>query len=135
MIIGYYFMILRNLILIIISKCFYQHHNNSEHGHFSRSETESNFHVTFQKPHCVKSVQIWSFFQSIFSCIRTEYEDLLHKSQYSVGIWENMYQKKLRIWALFTQCQLSEVSYILGNFPRIYPAIAGGNEASVDYLS
>ena len=29
--------------------------------------------------HCVKSVQIRSFFWSVFSCIRTEYGDLLHK--------------------------------------------------------
>ena len=29
--------------------------------------------------HCVKSVQIRSFFWSEFSCIRTEYGDLLHK--------------------------------------------------------
>ena len=29
--------------------------------------------------HCVKSVQIRSFFWSVFSCVRTEYGDLLHK--------------------------------------------------------
>ena len=29
--------------------------------------------------HCVKSVQIRNFFWSVFSCIRTEYGDLLHK--------------------------------------------------------
>ena len=29
--------------------------------------------------HCVKSVQIRSFLWSVFSCIRTEYGDLLHK--------------------------------------------------------
>ena len=34
--------------------------------------------------HCVKSVQIWSYFWSIFSRIRTEYGDLLHKSLYSI---------------------------------------------------
>ena len=39
--------------------------------------------------HCVKSVQIRSFFWSVFSCIRTEYED----SPYSVGIQENTDQK------------------------------------------
>ena len=44
--------------------------------------------------HCVKSVQIKSFFWSIFSCIRTES---------SVQIKENTNQKKLRIWTLFTQ--------------------------------
>ena len=48
--------------------------------------------------HCVKSVQIGRFFWSVFSCIRTEYGDLLRKSLYSVRIQENMDQKKLRIW-------------------------------------
>ena len=37
--------------------------------------------------HCVKSVQILSFFWSVFSCIWTE----------------NLDQKKLRIWTFFTQ--------------------------------
>ena len=53
--------------------------------------------------HYVKSVQIASFFWSVFSCIWTEYGDLLHKSLYSVQIQENTAQKKLRIWTLFTQ--------------------------------
>ena len=53
--------------------------------------------------HCVKSVQIWSFFWSVFSRIWIEYVDLLRKSQYSVQVWENMDQKKLRIWTFFTQ--------------------------------
>ena len=43
--------------------------------------------------HCVKSVKIPSFFWSIFFCIWLEYEDLLRKSLYSVGIRENMDQK------------------------------------------
>ena len=49
-------------------------------------------------------VQIRSFFWSVFSCIWTEYGDLLRKSLYSVQIQENADQKKLRIWTLFTQC-------------------------------
>ena len=36
--------------------------------------------------HCVKSIQIRSYFWSVFSCIRTEYGDLLRKSLYSVRI-------------------------------------------------
>ena len=36
--------------------------------------------------HCVKSVKIWSFFWSVFSCIRTEYKDLRSKIPYSVRI-------------------------------------------------
>ena len=30
--------------------------------------------------HCVKSVQVWSFFWSVFSCIQTEYGDLRRNS-------------------------------------------------------
>ena len=53
--------------------------------------------------HCVKSVQIRSFFRSVFSSIWTEYGDLWLKSPYSVRILENTDQKKLRIWTRFTQ--------------------------------
>ena len=35
-------------------------------------------------PHCVKSVQIQSYFWSVFSCIRIEFEDLRSKSLYSI---------------------------------------------------
>ena len=53
--------------------------------------------------HCVKSVQIWSFFWSLFFRIRTEYRHWLSKSSYSVRIRENTDQRKLCIWVLFTQ--------------------------------
>ena len=43
--------------------------------------------------HCVKSVQIRSYFWSVFSCIRTEYGDLLHKFPNSVQMQENTDQK------------------------------------------
>ena len=43
-----------------------------------------------------KSVQIRSFFWSIFSCIRAEYGDLLRKSPYLVQMRENKGQKKTR---------------------------------------
>ena len=49
----------------------------------------------------MKSVQMRSFFWSVFSCIRTEYGDLRNKSPYSVQIQENADQKNLRIWTLF----------------------------------
>ena len=55
---------------------------------------------------CLKSVQIRSSFSFAFSCTRTEYGDLLRKSQYSVQIQENMDEKKLFIWTLFTQPEL-----------------------------
>ena len=55
--------------------------------------------------HCMKSVQIRSFFWSVFSWIRTEYEEILRISQYSARIRKSTDQKKLRIWTLFTQCR------------------------------
>ena len=54
--------------------------------------------------HCVKSVQIWSFLWSVFSCLGIEYGDLRIKSPYSIRTQENTDQRKLRIWTLFTQC-------------------------------
>ena len=45
--------------------------------------------------HYVKSVQIRSFFWSVFSRIRTEYGKILRISPYSVRIQENTDQKKL----------------------------------------
>ena len=54
--------------------------------------------------HCLKSVQMRSFFWYVFSCIWTEYGDLLRESPYSLRIQENTDQKKHRIWILFMQC-------------------------------
>ena len=51
--------------------------------------------------HCVKSVQIRSFFWSVFSRIRTEYGETRSISPYSVRMRENKDQKKLHIWTLF----------------------------------
>ena len=53
--------------------------------------------------HFLKSLQILSFFCSVFSQTRTEYGDLLRKSLYSVQGRENTDQKILRISTLFTQ--------------------------------
>ena len=53
----------------------------------------------------MKTVQIRSFFWSVFSRIRTEYGDILCISPYSVRVRENTDQKKLHIWTLFTQCR------------------------------
>ena len=41
----------------------------------------------------MKSVQIWSFFWSVFSRIRTQYGNLWSKSAYSIRIRENTNQK------------------------------------------
>ena len=62
--------------------------------------TESSFH-------CVKSIQIRSFFGSIFSRIQTAYEKIRSISPYSVRRREYKDQKKLRIWTLFTQSLIS----------------------------
>ena len=51
---------------------------------------------TVLRYHCVKSVQIRSFFWSVFSCIRTECGDLLGKSPYSVRIQKNTDQSEYR---------------------------------------
>ena len=62
--------------------------------------------------HCVKSVQIRSFFWSVFSCIWTEYGDLRSKYPYSVRMQENTDQKKLRIWTIFTQCKENSLNIL-----------------------
>ena len=55
------------------------------------------------------------FFWSVFSCIRTEYGDLRSKSKspYLVRIQENTYQKKLRIWTLFTLVEIYSFTDVL----------------------
>ena len=47
---------------------------------------------------------IRGFFWSVFSRIRTEYGEIRSISPYSVRMWENTDERKLRIWTLFTQC-------------------------------
>ena len=51
----------------------------------------------------MKSVQMQIFFWSVFSCIRTEFGDLLRKSLYSAQIQEVTDQRNLRIWTIFKQ--------------------------------
>ena len=58
----------------------------------------------------VKEIPEIAAAQNSWHCVRifpysTEYGDLLRKSLYSVRIRDNMDQKKLRIWTLFTQTQ------------------------------
>ena len=69
--------------------------------------------------HYVKSVQIRSFFWSVFSRIQSDftkiYGDLRSESLCSVRIWEKTDQKKLLIWTLFTQGDRVSFSY----FPKI----------------
>ena len=47
----------------------------------------------WSKYHCVRYVQIRSYFWSVFSCIRTEYGELRSISPYSVRIQESTDQK------------------------------------------
>ena len=51
-------------------------------------------------------LSLFEFFCSVFPRIRTEYGEILHISLYSVGMWKNAGQKKLRIRTLFMQCCL-----------------------------
>ena len=74
-----------------------------EKNSFSPIATDETFKIN-KGLHCVKCVQIRSFFWSIFSRIRTVYGEILRISPYSVRIRENTDQKKLRIWTHFTQC-------------------------------
>ena len=67
-----------------------------------RESNSPSFPAGATRLYCLKSAQIWSFFWSVFSCIRTEYGYLIRKSPYLVRIHGNTDQKKLRIWTLFT---------------------------------
>ena len=54
---------------------------------------------------CLQTVQIRSFFWSIFSGIRTEYVDLLCKSLSLLSPYMGKYGPKIiRIWTFFKQC-------------------------------
>ena len=63
--------------------------------------------TSFTSKHCLKSVQIRSFLWPIFSCITTEYGDLLHETLYSFQIQENTDRNKLGIWTLFMQWNIN----------------------------
>ena len=57
------------------------------------SETLSLNNECKTKEHCVKCVQIRSFFWSVFSRVRTEYVEIRNMSSYSVRMRENSNQK------------------------------------------
>ena len=97
----------KNVDITTLKGCFIWAHIENKHMHALRklilflcTESEVAFELN-----CVKSVQIRSYFWSVFSCIRIEYGDLLRTSPYSIRIHENMDQKQLRIWTVFTQCK------------------------------
>ena len=70
---------------------------------FSSYDSSSSDSLPFC--HCVTSVQIRSFFWSVFSSIRTKSGEILLIFTYSVHMRENADQKKLHIWTLFMQCE------------------------------
>ena len=75
---------------------------------FWQAKVESTYH-------CVKNVQILSFFWSVFSHIRTEYGEIRSIPLYSVQMRGNMDQKKLHIWTLFTQFIRTKIIVFINN--------------------
>ena len=62
------------LLVILLCGCFWSFlKNNNGNTLRAKHHVRSNWRNT----HCVKSVQIWSFFWSAFSRIRTEYGEIL----------------------------------------------------------
>ena len=84
------------LCRIFKNNLFYRTHPVA--AHLIKEDTKNH--------HCVKNVQIRSFFWTVFSRIRIEYEEIRSISLFSVRIWENTDQKQLRICTLSTQCML-----------------------------
>ena len=62
----------------------------------------------------LKSVQIRCFFGSVFSCIWTEYIEILRISPYSVQMWENTYQKN-SVFGHFSQSDCIPVVFGLNS--------------------
>ena len=78
--------------------------------------------ILWRSHHSLKSVQIRSFFWSVFSCIRIEYE--IYSINFRI---QSKYRKiygpeKLSIWTIFTQCIYEEVLktniYFFVDIPR-----------------
>ena len=75
-------------------------HDPFHEAFYRENSNEIKYPLTFEQDccdlmsqHCMKSVQIWSFFWSVFSRNQTEYGEI----PYSVRKRENTGQKKLRI--------------------------------------
>ena len=73
---------------VILIQCFIQ----SSRFHTSTTNTRPSGDNCLRL-HCVKNIQIRKYFGSVFSCIWTEYGDLLCESLYSVRMEENTDQK------------------------------------------
>ena len=83
--------------------------------------------------HCVKSVQLWSFFWSVFSRIQTEYGEILRIYPYSVRMRENTDHKKFRIWTLFTQWLI--IFHVYANIIRYTNADVGYENLPISFSS
>ena len=59
--------------------------------------------------------------------LNTEICSLICKSPYSVQIWENTDQKKLRIRKLFTQCLISLLHLIYSRFTFAFSIVHGNS--------
>ena len=70
------------------------------------------FSLISETSHCVKSVQIRSFFWSVFSRIRTECGEIQSVFSYSVWIRENSDQKKNPYLDIFHVVSLSKVLWV-----------------------
>ena len=83
--------------------------------------------------HCLESVQIRSFFWSVFSRIRTEYGEIRIISPYSIRMRENTDQKKLCSWTFFLSERFrsfeksSSLFYMIYFFAKNYCEVILGN--------
>ena len=85
-----------------------------------RKRCSENMQQIYRKPpvpkcdfnkRCVKSVQIRSFFWSVFSHIWTEHREIRSISPYSVRVLENKDRKKLRILDTFHRVKVAKKLY------------------------
>ena len=67
----------------------------------------------YSRPSLYEMCRNTEFFWFVFSRIWTEYKKIRSISPYSVRMWENTNQKKLRIRTLFTQCISFQISIFL----------------------
>ena len=76
--------------------------------------------------HCVKNVQMWSLFWSVFSHILPEYGELIRKSPYSVWMGEIQTRRNSVIWHFSRRLNLQ---YFIHNCQclhhRAYPSEVG----------
>ena len=96
------------MILSIVATYWRKQQNQPCRGVLKKKCSENIQQIYGRTPmpkceHCVKSVQIQSFFWSVFSCILSEYGEILRITSYSVRMRQNMDRKKLCVRPLFTQ--------------------------------